>query len=453
MFLPRQPETNAWQGWLSRHGYTAGLALLFVIVAVPFVTRDYSEWELVYVQAAGRLAAGGHLYKPAEGYLYPPFMAWAALPFTHLPAGLGRWLWLGINLACLAGLFRWGWQLAGGPRLQGAGAAGWPEHAACLLGAVGALPHLHNCLAHQQTDVVIAALLVGGCLLWARERSLLAATAFGLAAACKCTALLWAPYLLYRGRPVAAAWVVALALGVNLLPDLTHAHPQGRPWVREYAEWFLRPMTRAEHMAGTWGSELIYNQSLAGAGQRWLCTTWECQADRCTVTARADGASPGALRRAVYGADLTLLLLVLLVAGRPFRSLAPAEQGTVPKAALEGGVVLLLMLLLSPMSSKAHFGVLLVPGFCLARAALDEVRRGKKTGRLYLACALLAVAVGLGGLANKDLLGGRWYTLALWYGSATWQALALLAGCLLFLKGRKVEAVVLPARREVARAA
>ena len=121
--------------------------------------------------------------------------------------------------------------------------------------------------------------------------------------------------------------------------------------------------------------------------------------------------------------------------------------GAVPRAALEGGVVLLLMLLLSPMSSKAHFGVLLVPGFCLARSALAGGQ-----GR-YASRVLLGLAVGLAVVANKDLLGGRLYTLALWYGSATWQALALLAGCLLALRGRQAQAAAPPARGELARAA
>src|SRR5262249_2356088 len=100
--------------------------------------------------------------------------------------------------------------------------------------------------------------------------------------------------------------------------------------------------------------------------------------------------------------------------------------------ALECGIVLLLMLMLSPMSSKAHFGTLLVPGFCLARAALSS--RSRLLAAVLLGAVLLAV------LSNKDPLGERLYTLSLWYGVVTWETLLLLAGCLLALGREHVEA-------------
>jgi hypothetical protein len=82
----------------------------------------------------------------------------------------------------------------------------------------------------------------------------------------------------------------------------------------------------------------------------------------------------------------------------------------------------MLMLLLSPMSSKAHFGVLVVPGFVLGRAAL------RSGSRFLWACFLVSVALAL--LSNKDPLGEKLYTLTLWYGTVTWQTLLLLIGCL-----------------------
>jgi hypothetical protein len=79
------------------------------------------------------------------------------------------------------------------------------------------------------------------------------------------------------------------------------------------------------------------------------------------------------------------------------------------------------MLLLSPMSSKTHYCVLFLPGFCVARLALE--RRDRLLG------LLLAAAIAAGLLSNKDLWGEPLYTLALWYGSVTWAAVWLLIGC------------------------
>jgi hypothetical protein len=261
-------------------------------------------------------------------------------------------------------------------------------------------------------------------LLLVRARSLAAATCFGLAAAVKCTALLWVPYLMWRRQPRAAAWLLCVALGVNLLPDLVSRPPSGRTWLAEYGVQFLRPLTEAASYPGSWGSDILYNQSLAGAGQRWLVRTWEFGADGWSSRLRDDPPSPAAVRGAVYAVQVGLLLLVLAICRRPFQRLGDTPEDR-SRLTLEAVTVLLLMLLLSPMSSKAHFGVLVLPGFCLARRVV--AMRSRLLGMVFI----LALALGL--LSNKDPIGDQLYSLTLWYGFTTWQTLLLLLGCLLVL--------------------
>lgn len=418
----------SWQGtfrhWVKGHPYTAAGAVTLIVLAVFFCRRQQSEWHDVYLPAAARLSAGQDMYRPQDGYLYPPFMAWMTLPFLAVPASLARFAWFVINGVCLIAMLRWGWRLAGGNQLEGSHTAKRSEHLAALLGGLCGFFYLQNCLAHQQTDIVIGAALVGGCLLLVREKPLLAATSLGLAAACKCTALLWAPYLLWRGRPLAAMWLLIVALGVNLLPDLTSAMPAGRPWLVEYVVRYLKPLTDSNHYVGSWGSDAVYNQSLAGAGQRWCTTSWTWTATDCTIQSEKPLAPPQLLRACVYGLQAMLLLAVLWNCGRPFRTIVEDVDGR--HQALECGIVLLLMLLLSPMSSKAHFGTLVVPGFCLARKAV--LTRNRLLGSVLLAAILLGI------LCNKDPLGERLYTLSLWYGVVTGQALLLLVGCLIVFR-------------------
>jgi hypothetical protein len=408
--------------WLLDRPYTAAGILVLAGLSVPFLSRDDSEWEYVYVRAAHELRAGNDIYRPDIGNSYPPFAALTALPFTALPPRAGRWLWLAVNLGCLVFMLRGAWRLAGGEPVQ----RGAPPrvHLAAILGALCGVFYLQNCLAHQQTDVVLGALLIAGALALARGRSLWAATCFGLAAAVKCTPLLWAPYLVWRRRPLAAAWLLAVALGANLLPDLV-AHPEsGRLWLSEYYHRYLRPLAAAEHSPGTWHSDIVYNQSLAGAAQRWLTTTCEWAATDCVVGDRSGHVGPQGLKVVVYGAEALLVLPTLAVCRRPFQRNQP-ESPAGRRNAPEYCAVLLLMLLLSPMSSKAHFGVLILPGFCLARAALVDNRR--------LLLPVLAAAVLLAVASNKDLLGERLYTLSLWLGCVTWETLVLLAGCLVLV--------------------
>ena len=419
--------------WLKAHPFTALGSVLLVVVAVSFCRRQDSEWEQVYVRAAAHLWQGEDMYRLQNGYLYPPFMAMTALPFLALPSPLLRFVWLFVNAACLLALLRWGWRLAGGGRLEGSQDSPIRERLAALLGCLCGISYIENCLAHQQTDIVIAAMLTGGCLLLWRGRPLLAAGMLGLAAACKCTALLWAPYLVWRGRPLAAVWLLVVAVAVNLLPDLVSTPPAGRSWFEEYTCRFLKPLTASEHYIGTWASDPIYNQSFTGLAQRYCTTQWTWAANNCTIGPRSPLLRPLTLRVCVYGVELSLLAAILWICRRPFRTLIDNSEGSLQ--ALECSMVLMLMLLLSPMSSKAHFGTLVVPGFCLARAALSS------RSRLFM--GILAGTVLLGLLANKDPLGEKLYTLSLWYGVVTWQTLLLLGGCLLIYRQQRVGASTL----------
>jgi hypothetical protein len=128
------------------------------------------------------------------------------------------------------------------------------------------------------------------------------------------------------------------------------------------------------------------------------------------------------LRAAVVGVEAVLIAATLGVCGAPFQKLRDPLKHDLERESIEYAVVLMLMLLLSPMSSKAHFGVLLLPGFLLARAAIAS------GSRWLWGCVLVSVA--LASASHKDLLGEQGYTFTLWYGTTTWETLLLLVGCL-----------------------
>jgi hypothetical protein len=403
---------------LRRRPYTVAAVVGFLAMGITFCLRKDSEWDAVFVRAAVHLWAGEDIYQNA--YMYPPFLAWACLPFAWLPVGLGRMLWFAINVTCAMGLIRYAWRLAGGGRLEGNAKAPFTEHRAAILGVLCGIPYIENCFAHMQTDVVLGALLMAGCLLLAASRGMWAATCLGVAAAIKCTPLLFAPYLAWRGRARSAVWLVVVALGVNFLPDLVNPSPSGLPWLADFARRYLFRLTNSDHYVGTWGSDPMYNQSLSGAANRWLLTTLTWTDTNCIPQQRALLPDPNLVRTAAYVPALVLLFLAAWAAGWPGRK-AESLPGT-SRVGLECSIVVLLMLLLSPMSSKAHFGVLVLPGFCLASAASLRPSR--------LVWGLLLAGIGLGFLSYKAPLGERLYTISLWSGIVTWQTLVLLFGCM-----------------------
>ncbi|HKM53619.1 MAG TPA: glycosyltransferase family 87 protein [Isosphaeraceae bacterium] len=407
---------------LAAHWWTLLAALLLAGFAVPFALRKNSEWETVYVAAARHLWAGEDIY--TSNYLYPPFMAWLTIPFTVLPPLADRLAFYALNVVCLLAFVRWSWQLASVPKGDGAlgprstGEFTRTELAIGALGLLVALPFALDCLTHQQNDLLLAALLLGGCRLLSVQRPMLAATLFGLAAGIKCTPLLWAPYLALRGRWRAALWVPCVALAVNLLPNLVSTPEQGGMWLGTWVARYLKPMGTAAAYPGVWGSEIIYNHSLSGLANRMLVVDWTGTGANFQVVERSAPLSPVQVKLLLYGVELALVLGAWIVMRRS-RVARTGYPPALPAEPLEYCIVLLLMLLLSPMSSKPHFCTLFLPGFCLARLAVQQRDRVVAT---LLVSALVAAM-----LANKDLWGDTIYTFTLWHGCVTWSALLLLA--------------------------
>lgn len=384
-------------GYRSRAVIGVLLVAAIVGLGVPFVTRERSEWDAVFVRTAEHLLAGRDIYAQADGYSYPPFQAFLAVPFAQMPPTANRIAFYALNLVCLFWMVRSATKLAGGFAIPGA-----------IAGSIFAF----HCYAHQQTDVIVAALVLGGCSYVARGKSLAAATLFGLGAAMKCTPLLFAPYLLIKGKPLAALWLILIAIGANLLPDLVN-RPADGTWVSNWYSIYLAPMARPDYSPGIWASEIVYNQSLVGAMNRWTSTTWSVVDNKVEVQAVPALLPANELKRLLIGcfAGLGTLALAAIIRGRK------SERNI----AWECGMVVSAMLLMSPMSSVPHFATLLLPGLLFAQMA----REHRTKSMFVFGTVLLSGALA----TNKDLIGSKNYTIGLWYGSAMWCAIASFFGC------------------------
>lgn len=398
---------------------------LAVAVSVPFLKKTDSQFDNVYLRAAARLQRGQDIYPLEDGYLYPPLMAWLAIPLTWIPPATARIVWLGINLVGLAFILRTAWRLSGakGWFLE----TTWQEHLIFWAGLLCALRYGLDCLQNQQTDIVVIAVVLAGCSLLTRESSLaktlsvpLLVVCLGLAAGMKCTPLLFVPYLLWRRQGAAGLGIGILAIALNLLPNVTATPPDGGLWLGEWVERYLSVLTRPDHHPGVWGSAVTLNQSWSGAVYRWLATTWTWDAAGAHIISTTPMLTPGAMKVLVYGSELLLVLLVAAASGRENRPASAGENSLSRVRAIECAVVLTLMVLLSPMSSKPHFLVLLLPAWILARQAVQK--------RDALSGAILVLAIIAGALTIKDLAGPNLATVAMWYGGVTWSALLLLCG-------------------------
>ena len=232
----------------------------------------------------------------------------------------------------------------------------------CLaLGALGCAPYWLNTLAHQQTDLVIAALLTAGCFVMTRDRIISGAILIGLAAALKGPPLLFVGYLVFRRRWLAAGVTTVVAFGANLLPDLIE-RPTGEIWLGRWVGRILLPTISAP--VGTWNTDNynIFNQSLGGTLQRLATSTWSFDTGGLVFSARDIVIEPTMMKAIVYALMLAMLVLSVGAALIGERASPDVSADDRPgRAAIEMTAMIVLVLLMSPMSGLSHLPRLLPP--------------------------------------------------------------------------------------------
>jgi hypothetical protein len=407
-------------------------AVIFLIVlAFPSFLRKAQDWESVYVPAAERLAVGDDIFQ--QDFVYPPINAWLPLPFVGLPRLAVRLLWYAINMTAVLVLILGAWRLSGGGRLDGLPKVPGREHAIFWLGLACGISGCLDAITNQQTDIIVAALVIMGCLALVQQRDFRAALWFGLAAAIKCTPLLWAGYLAWRKKWVASAVVVVAAVGINFIPELTHPSETSATRLEDWGKRFLMPMADRKHDFGQWHCGMGGNQSAAGLCQRWLAYKAIWQDGELVGVPSESRATPETLKAVAWGVMLSLLLVGLVCTWK-IPAGTESDLRLRPETGLQFGLVVILMVLLSPHSSKPHFCTLILPGFCVARAALTSSTRWLS---LILAAALAGAMI-----SNCDLVGDWLYMWGKWYGSLAWCSVFLFAGSCWALVRNRVAASV-----------
>lgn len=414
------------------------LLLLLAVVAVLggwyFGARAKGEdRELpVYVAGGERMAAGAEIYRRQAGpdfdadkkpFTYPPFAAAPFVPYALLPVDWQAPLWFVVNFAIVLGIVCWLHRHA----RRADPALGPPRPLAfwLLVGVVGGR-HVASVFTNQSHDLFVAGLLGLAAAAWAHGRASAGAWV-GLAAAFKATPLLLLGLFGLRRRWLAVALLLAVAAGATLLPDWLLPRSDGGSWVVAWFERNLRGLDGGAAKAdGAWDSHSFLNQSLGGTFVRLFqpsqsAAKFVLGEPGTTLLAPLPA---GVYRAVLHGAQLAVLAVLALAALRASAACraaaAAADAAAVRRTVALGevGAFACGMLLLSPMSSKSHFCVWLLPIAFLA----DRLLRGRRDA---VATALF-VGGAVVGLLAKDLLGKSLGNVVLAYGNATWATVLFL---------------------------
>jgi len=265
-------------------------------------------------------------------------------------------------------------------------------------------------LENQAYDSIALILILLGLLALLSERYLLAGATLATAAALKVTPLIFLPYLLVKRRFAAAATFVGVYVFITLLPDIVLPPKESWHsiiWVREVLLGpFLGGQTKLDY--AFWLDDNPMYQSLRPALARILGVGGRSTQQFETALHIVTGLY-------ILGASATIL----------------KSMNNDRLIAVDGALLIVSGLLLSPVSSQSHFVGLMLPYSILAAVLVKD-----RATRVFNAVGLLASFILLTATSN-DLVGRNFTGWALWHslpvlGTLT---LAVQLGVLIWLPG------------------
>lgn len=382
----------------------------------------YDKGELhIYPLAAARMVRGEEIYRPSDEkpFTYPPAMALPFVPMLALPVYAHRPFWYAANVALLVSIFVLLREILAGLPRTGGGARRTHHGVFWALVLAMSTRHLVSVFENQSHDFLLLLLLMFATRASCRGHEWRTGIHAGVAAAGKATPLLFLPCLAWQRRFRAATAVVIGSAAAVMLPDVIFPRDDGGIWVIAWYKTFVSGVDAVggttEQVGNAWSAWNKLNQNLAGTLYRLF--TEIPVADRHTWDVSLVHLSRGTLRALTIGAQLAVLALIAW-ALRP--RLAAGEVGAeLHRRRLgEAGAIVCGMVLLSPMSSKSHFGVLLLP---IAFSVHHYLYRRRDP--FLVACFAVLIA---GTLTSKGIVGRTVGDGVLARGSVTWCAVAAL---------------------------
>jgi Glycosyltransferase family 87 len=235
---------------------------------------------------------------------------------------------------------------------------------------------------NQAYDALVVMAVLLGLAALTEGRAFAAGASLALAAALKATPLVFLPYLLWKRHFTAVAIFGVVYALASLLPDILFAPADGDAYFSAYFSTWLHQVAGPAlgiNPAGApfafWDGANILNHSLRGA-----------------ISLNIDEAhSRSVFDTALAAADGSLIIVVgTLIALLPRRP---------QSVAIDGSLLLIAMLMLSPMTSRSHYVALLLPYMTLVALNLRDARTAA------LGRAVLTVSFALVTLAGNDAVG------------------------------------------------
>lgn len=364
------------------------LVLAVMLCGIYFASRSganpdqYKNDFNVYYFAAQEILEGRTPYDNSLGawtpYLYPPLLAELLAPFAWLPLPVAAYLWFLINAFSLFVALRMSARLAcrdeqefrvppsGGSldkgrfRLKAGLQTFTPAITLFVL-----LRFVLDNFDYGQVNITVAALAVAHLYFYSKDKKIASAVVLIFAASIKITPLVFLLYHLAKGRVKFAAACVALMIAATVLSFA--------PFGSRAPEAFHTFVNRTIKNEQGFNFAFHGNQSLRGAIER--------------LKGNVEARDPSSAMAMIVG--LAFLALAFFVAFKTQSEIAAAAP------------FFCLSVLLSPLSWKQHFVILMLPIALLVHEALRQAEPRVKR----FALATLTITFALFNLTSPKIIG------------------------------------------------
>lgn len=348
------------------------LACASALALLGFIfVRNLVDFPVYYAAGRSLLSERTDLYSPdfalgrVMDYRYPPFFLIALLPVWLLPYSIAAWVWYALSVIEIIGcvvVVRRTFQVSKFMWL------------AVALAAVG---YFVMALHYGNAQLLAVFLLFASLYFAHRRRDFAAATLMALAITIKLTPVLLLPYFALKKRWTMLAAAVVFLAAINIAPSIYFGFSENNRLLKNWYEHVVVSQEFHEDNGPI-------NLSLKGELRRYLSTVdYSRRVDGDVNYAAVNFASLSRDRvvqlweiiAAALFAGVLLLMLWLSARTEKRNREAEADDELVP---LELAVMICLMLLVGPLTSKIYFVALLWPLACLASIATHQASNTRR---------------------------------------------------------------------------
>jgi len=357
------------------------------------------------------LMQGERLVTCVTGFPYPPLFALLMVPLTFLPMWARYLAWYAVMVGATYGCFRICEMLTVRAFRVAREDLVWLRLFAIAL----SLKFVMSVFENQAYDVLVFFFILVGVYGLSENKTFLGASGMAVAVALKATPVLMLLYALWLRKWKVFALGVGLCAVLSLLPDV-----------------FFTPKDPGSGFLRTWIADVAFGGVTGTSPEAYYPLVKEVNFFNHSLKSFLYGVLDGRLSADFAAHKRMVLYLVYLVYG--LAALAVLLLSARVEGALLWGasVVVISMLMLSPMSSKSHFVVLLLPHMAIVAYLL------KHREVWAAAVPLLIASFVLNSLTSRLFMGRELSIQMLKLGSITIATLLLLAVvAVIVFRGRK----------------